>query len=104
MVELSELVDCGLSPMDAIVVGTRNTADALLILDRVGTLESGKQADLLIVDKNPLEDITILQNRDSLALVMARGKVQTTSDEMRSHLNTRLGGPPRRIVRVTLDQ
>ena len=104
MVELSELVDCGLSPMDAIVAGTRNTADALLILDRVGTLEPEKQADLLIIDKNPLEDIRVLQDRDNLAMVMARGEVQTTSDEMRAHLNTRLGGPPRRIVRVTLDQ
>jgi imidazolonepropionase-like amidohydrolase len=103
MIELSELVDCGLSPMDAIVAGTRNTADALSILDRVGTLEAEKDADLLIVDKNPLDDINVLQDQENIALVMTRGNVQTTSEQMKVHLNPRLGGPPRRIVRVNVD-
>ena len=103
MVELSEFVDCGLSPMEAIVAGTRNTADALSILDRVGTIESGKQADLLICDKNPLDDINVLQKQENIALVMTHGKVQTTSDEMKTYLNPRLEGPPKRIVRVNVD-
>ena len=103
MIELSEFVDCGLSPMDAIVAGTRNTADALSILDRVGTIESGKDADLLIVGKNPLNDINVLQNQENIDLVMTRGKVQTTSNEMKVYLNPRLEGPPRRIVRVNVD-
>jgi imidazolonepropionase-like amidohydrolase len=103
MIELSELVDCGLSPMDAIVAGTRNTADALMILDRVGTVESGKDADLLIVAKNPLENINVLQNQDNISLVMTKGKVQTTSEEMKVYLDPRLSGPPRRIVRVNVD-
>ena len=103
MIELSEFVDCGLSPMDAIVAGTRNTADALSILDRVGTIESGKDADLLIVGKNPLNDINVLQNQENIDLVMPRGKVQTTSNEMKVYLNPRLEGPPRRIVRVNVD-
>ena len=103
MLELSEFVDCGLSPMDAIVAGTRNTADALSILDRVGTIESGKDADILIVEKNPLDDINTLQDQENIALVMTNGKVQTTSEGMKTYLNPRLDGPPRRIVRVTLD-
>ena len=103
MIELSEFVDCGLSPMDAIVAGTRNTADALSILDRVGTIESGKDADLLIIGKNPLDDINVLQNQENIELVMTHGKVQTTSNEMRIYLNPRLDGPPRRIVRVNVD-
>ena len=103
MIELSELVDCGLSPMDAIVAGTRNTADALSILDRVGTVENGKDADLLIIGRNPLDDINVLQNQENIELVMTHGKVQTTSDEMRIYLNPRLDGPPRRIVRVNVD-
>ncbi len=103
MIELSELVDCGLSPMDAIVAGTRNTADALSILDRVGTIESGKDADLLIVGKNPLDDINVLQDQENVALVMTHGKVQTTSNEMKTYLNPRLEGPPRLIVRVNVD-
>lgn len=104
MIELSELVDCGLSPMEAIVAGTRNTADALMILDRVGTLEPGKQADLLVLNSNPLDNIKSLQDQDNIALVMARGEVQTTSEEMKVHLDPTPGGPPRRIVKVTLDQ
>ena len=103
MIELSEFVDCGLSPMDAIVAGTRNTADALSILDRVGTIESGKDADLLIIGKNPLNDINVLQNQDNIDLVMTHGKVQTTSNEMKVYLDPRLDGPPRRIVRVNVD-
>ena len=103
MIELSEFVDCGLSPMDAIVAGTRNTAEALSILDRVGTIESGKDADLLIIGKNPLTDINVLQNQDNIDLVMTHGKVQTTSNEMKVYLNPRLDGPPRRIVRVNVD-
>ena len=103
MIELSEFVDCGLSPMDAIVAGTRNTADALSILDRVGSIESGKDADLLIIGKNPLNDINVLQNQDNIDLVMTHGKVQTTSNEMKVYLNPRLDGPPRRIVRVNVD-
>ena len=103
MIELSEFVDCGLSPMDAIVAGTRNTADALSILDRVGTIESGKDADLLIIGKNPLDDINVLQNQENIDLVMTHGKVQTTSNEMKVYLNPRLEGPPRRIVRVNVD-
>ena len=103
MIELSEFVDCGLSPMDAIVAGTRNTADALSILDRVGTIERGKDADLLIIGKNPLNDINVLQNQENIDLVMTRGKVQTTSNEMKVYLNPRLEGPARRIVRVNVD-
>ena len=103
MIELSEFVDCGLSPMDAIVAGTRNTADALSILDRVGTIESGKDADLLIIGKNPLDDINVLQNQENIDLVMTHGKVQTTSNELKAYLDPRLDGPPRRIVRVNVD-
>ena len=103
MIELSEFVDCGLSPMDAIVAGTRNTADALSILDSVGTIESGKDADLLIIGKNPLDDINVLQDQENIDLVMTRGKVQTTSNEMKVYLNPRLECPPRRIVRVNVD-
>jgi len=76
MTELTELVKCGLSPMEAIVAGTRNTADALDILDRVGTLEPGKQADLLIVTGDPLDDITILTCQDNIALVMKGGEIE----------------------------
>jgi imidazolonepropionase-like amidohydrolase len=47
----------GMKPMDAIVAGTRNAADLLGWLDKIGTLESGKLADIVAVPGNPLDDI-----------------------------------------------
>ncbi len=59
--ELEMLVKLGLSPMEAIVAATRNAADACGILDQVGTLEPGKQADLIAVRENPLADISAVR-------------------------------------------
>jgi len=77
MFELVELVQCGLSPMDAIVAATRTTAEALDVLDHLGTLEPGKKADILIVKCNPLEDISALTDKDNIVLVMKDGKVES---------------------------
>ena len=60
--ELSSMSEMGLSPMEAIISGTRNCAEALGILDRVGTVEAGKDADLLVVEGDPTADITSLSN------------------------------------------
>lgn len=75
MNELVELVSCGFSPMEALVAATRNTADALGMLDNRGTLEAGKRADLLIVDGDPLQDIKIMKSQARLVLVMKAGRI-----------------------------
>jgi len=80
MNELSELVACGFSPMDALVAATRNTADALGILDKTGTLQAGKRADVLVIRGNPLADISIPSSQDSIALVMKAGEIQEGGD------------------------
>jgi len=80
MNELCELVDCGVSPTDAIVIATRNTADALGILDKTGTLEPGKRADLVVIKGDPIQDISILTSQDSVALVVKEGKIERVSD------------------------
>ncbi len=49
-------------PMEAIKMVTRNAAELIGIEDEVGTLEQGKLADLIAVQGNPLEDITLLEN------------------------------------------
>ena len=59
--ELVALVDTGLSPMAAILAGTRHAAAALGVLGSAGTVEPGKEADLLLVDGNPAEEITTLR-------------------------------------------
>lgn len=76
MNEVCLLVDCGLSPMDALVAATRSTAEVLGILDRTGTLEVGKRADLFVVNGDPIQDITTLLSRNSIFLVMKDGVIQ----------------------------
>lgn len=59
--ELSLLVEAGLTPMEALQSATRNPAAFLGRLDAFGTIERGKIADLVLLDANPLEDISNLQ-------------------------------------------
>jgi imidazolonepropionase-like amidohydrolase len=60
--ELQILVeDVGLTPMQAIQSATQHPARAFRVLDRVGTVEPGKFADLLIVSDDPLQNIRNLQ-------------------------------------------
>jgi imidazolonepropionase-like amidohydrolase len=47
----------GLTPMQALVVGTRNAADILGLAD-LGTIAAGKSADLIVLDANPLDNIS----------------------------------------------
>jgi imidazolonepropionase-like amidohydrolase len=62
----------GMTPMQAIVSGTRSAAELLDMADRVGTIENGKLADLVAVPGNPLDDITAMQR---VAFVMKDGVV-----------------------------
>jgi len=56
--ELRDMVMCGgLSPMEGIVAATSATA-RILGLDQLGTVSPGKSADFLVLDANPLDDIT----------------------------------------------
>jgi hypothetical protein len=53
-IELEQFVKSGLSPSQALQTATRNAADALGVLDELGTIERGKLADLIIVDRDVL--------------------------------------------------
>lgn len=55
--ELELMVEAGISPMDAILAGTRNAADNLGIANELGTIERGKLADLVVISGNLLEEI-----------------------------------------------
>jgi imidazolonepropionase-like amidohydrolase len=69
--ELELLVDNGFSEMQTILCATRNSAKTLDIEERVGTIEDNKQADILIVKGNPLENITNLRQ---IADIIKNGK------------------------------
>jgi imidazolonepropionase-like amidohydrolase len=71
--ELELLVEAGLSPGEAIEVSTRRSAECMRLDTLTGTLAAGKQADVLVVDGDPLADIAILRQREKLALVMQAG-------------------------------
>lgn len=59
--ELALMVELGTSPQQAIESATQRAAELLGVGDRLGTLESGKLADVLVVDGDPLQDITALE-------------------------------------------
>lgn len=71
--ELDVMVnEVGLTPMQAIMASTRNVAEAYRLKDKIGTIEAGKLADLIIVNEDPLQDIRNLKKLDH---VIKDGKV-----------------------------
>jgi imidazolonepropionase-like amidohydrolase len=73
--ELEWMVKGGMSPMEAIVSATKISAEALDIYHLVGSVETDKFADLLVVDPNPLEDISVLCDHTNIKMVMKDGEV-----------------------------
>ena len=72
--ELERMVALGMTPMEALVASTSAAARLIGIDDRVGTIEPGKLADLVLVRGNPLARITLLQDRERIVGVMQAGK------------------------------
>ncbi len=94
-VELQHLVEAGMTPMQSIVASTKTAAECLGLEREIGTLESGKYADLLVVDGDPLADISIFDQQERLAMVMKGGiaSVDRLSDSaaLPRHSGTRVG-------------
>jgi imidazolonepropionase-like amidohydrolase len=68
--ELQNLVDAGLTPYEAIRAGTRGAAECLGQLDEFGVVSVGLRADLILVQGNPLEDVSHIKDKVG---VMVRG-------------------------------
>jgi imidazolonepropionase-like amidohydrolase len=66
--ELQEMTRVGMSAPDAIVAATSAAAEALGVDGAVGSLASGKKADLLLVNGDPTQDICALRNVDTVIL------------------------------------
>ncbi|MCG8497868.1 MAG: amidohydrolase family protein [Enterobacterales bacterium] len=70
--EFSLMVEAGMKPADALLSATVNSANLLGISDILGTLEEGKLADIVAVQGNPLDDISLME---SVSFVMKDGVV-----------------------------
>lgn len=70
--ELALFVQAGLSPMEVLQTATRNPAKFFGKLDSMGTIEQGKIADLVLLEANPLQDIS---NTQKIAAVVVGGKI-----------------------------
>ena len=69
--EVQTAIRFGVAPKDALLAATARGADVLQIADRTGTLEPGKDADLIALDGNPLEDPSALER---VVFVMKGGR------------------------------
>jgi imidazolonepropionase-like amidohydrolase len=70
--ELAEFVKAGLTPMEALQTATRNAAQYLGALDKIGTVEKGKLADLVLLEANPL---TAIANVSKIRAVVVNGRL-----------------------------
>jgi imidazolonepropionase-like amidohydrolase len=70
--ELEILVEAGIPPLEVIKIATRNGAQALGIEEDVGTIESGKQADMIVLSDNPVNEIN---NTKKIEAVINNGQL-----------------------------
>jgi len=75
--ELWALASGGMSPLEVLRVGTIFGAEAIGMAKDLGSLEPGKLADLIVLDKNPLDDI---KNTESIRFVMKNGRLYQGDD------------------------
>jgi imidazolonepropionase-like amidohydrolase len=88
--ELQLMVEAGLTPMQAIVAATGTNAEVLGRKNEFGTLQPGRQADFLVLDANPLEDI---HNTEKLSAVWQAGKaVQSVSAKQEARVQPAASG------------
>jgi len=75
--ELQRFVAAGFTPLEALQTATSNPAKFLGTQDRLGSIEKGKLADLVLLDANPLEDI---RNTQKIAGVVVNGRYLSRTD------------------------
>ncbi|OWT56262.1 metal-dependent hydrolase family protein [Candidimonas nitroreducens] len=78
--ELENLVEGGMTPMQAIMAATRVASMALGLPDEIGTIQEGKSADLLVVDDDPLGNISVLTKKNHIRMVVKEGQVLVDKD------------------------
>ncbi len=64
-----------MTPMEVLLSATKVNAELFRMSDRIGTIEPGKYADLIVVAGDPLRDLRIFQSPDNLMLIMKAGRI-----------------------------
>ncbi len=81
--ELTLLVkSVGMTPVEALQTATINSARAIRMEKELGSIEVGKYADLIIVNGNPLEDITLLEKINNLDYVIKDGRIMAQQGKL----------------------
>ncbi len=73
-IELQLMVEAGMTPAQALQAATSSGAELLGLADKIGSVEPGKLADLILVDGDPLADIGVLQDKNRIKLVLKEGR------------------------------
>jgi imidazolonepropionase-like amidohydrolase len=66
--ELELLAECGLTPMETIAAATRSNSDFFRVSARLGTIEPGKLADLVLLEDDPLKDVRAMRRVERVML------------------------------------
>ena len=73
--EYKTMVECGMTVPQAVRAATVNSAAALNMLHKRGTLEPGKEADMLVVRKDPYESADVLYDASNIRSVISAGRL-----------------------------
>ena len=73
--EFERMAAAGFSPAEIIQAATKTNSELMLMSDKIGTLEAGKLADLILVQGDPLQDIRLMCDADNIKLVMQDGRI-----------------------------
>lgn len=79
--EFRLLTQTGMTPMEAIVAGTKTGAEIINMEARLGTLEPGKLADIAVCAGNPIDDISLLEKPENIVLVIKDGIIEKNTLE-----------------------
>ena len=73
--EIKFKVDCGFTPYEAIKSATIVNAELFMMKDKIGSIEEGKWADIIVVDGKPEKDASLFCDPNNVKLVMKKGEI-----------------------------
>ena len=74
----------GYTPAEALICATRNGGAAMRAQGDLGTLEAGKLADMILVDGDPLQDLSIMQDKARLVMIMKDGAIHSIAPSLQA--------------------